>query len=299
MAAGPGFYERKAEGWFWYAEPEPVPEEELTEEQPLPPVETEEPEQTEKSEKGPAPLSVAWFQQNLTQTLHKAIDNPTEENIKAYYVLHKIMTEKSHYFADQSRLVAIKNPQISNFGGRTGTNAQVSRVKQFQREVLKKIGERLRAAGGGLVFFHDDTIYSQQLALTMEKIDRFDGIDVRGVRTAPQSLSGPASHLFQDALIAPTLHTASGLKQTPSVALAIPPAKPIALIDGMSSRTEIQKRLVILAKEYRIITEEEYEQYIGRNPGFAPRQITAEDLDQVDIDDPDSIIALEKFLENG
>ena len=301
-AAGSSFYEKKGEGWFWYAEP-PAPQEDPEHSE----KETDTPQPTEpvsEPEAGPEtlplpPLSVAWFQENLTKTLHKAIDNPTESNIRAYYVLHKIMTEKSHVFAEKSRLVAIKNPVLSNLGGRTGSNAQVTRVQKFKKEITETIGNRLRRLGGGLIFFHDNSEFSVQLATSMEKLARFDGIDVKGVRVTPEKLSGRAAHLFQDARYAPHLPRQIGLTNIPSVALAIPPAHPVILVDGMATRDEITRRIAILSKEANLISKDEYEKFMGRNPGSAPIKITNDDLINIDVDDPESIIALEKLLEDS
>ena len=69
------FYQRGQEGWFWYQViPEPAEDEELIK-----------PEfgAAESSQSGLKPFSAAWFREHMQSFMDKAIDEPTNENVRA------------------------------------------------------------------------------------------------------------------------------------------------------------------------------------------------------------------------
>src|SRR5690554_2562082 len=73
------FYERKAEGWFWYeVEPEPVEEPEPPVPEPLTELTPQKIEQPQTpSPTAPEPFSAAWVRENLPKYLDAAWNEPT------------------------------------------------------------------------------------------------------------------------------------------------------------------------------------------------------------------------------
>ncbi len=82
------FYQRGQEGWFWYQViPEPEQPDELVE-----------PETgvVESSQSELKPFSAAWFREHMQSFMDKAIDEPTNENVRAYLYLQRVMMDKVH-----------------------------------------------------------------------------------------------------------------------------------------------------------------------------------------------------------
>jgi conjugal transfer pilus assembly protein TraF len=56
------------------------------------------------------PLSTAWFRKNLEKYRDRAIDDPSAENVAAYYYLQRVMMDKAHRFTDVAREVVMSDP---------------------------------------------------------------------------------------------------------------------------------------------------------------------------------------------
>ncbi len=109
------FYDRKAEGWFWYKEE--IPEEEPEPEKPEPQVVAapppQQPEPTAPAPavpQGPAVFSAAWFRENLPKYKDEAWNNPTIENVRTYMYLQRYAMDRSEQFADATELAVVGDP---------------------------------------------------------------------------------------------------------------------------------------------------------------------------------------------
>ena len=107
------FYGNNAEGWYWYQDPK----EEEPQEEPLPPppppkAPEPEPEPVLKAEAPPAPFTAAWVREMLPKYKDIAWDNPTPENVKAYFLLQRFAIDRSSKFADVAKTVTMGNPLL-------------------------------------------------------------------------------------------------------------------------------------------------------------------------------------------
>jgi conjugal transfer pilus assembly protein TraF len=110
-APEPLFFLDKERGWFWreiQAESKQVPARLEKPNMPRPlPIQG-----SSKSSMppGPLPLSAAWFRKNLESYRDRAIDDPSSENVAAYYYLQRVMMDKAHRFTDVAREVVMSDP---------------------------------------------------------------------------------------------------------------------------------------------------------------------------------------------
>ena len=139
--ASASYYDRKAEGWFWYEQLAQMPEEEPEEpEQPEEPsvIAMEAPEPSEPIEpKAPPALSAAWFRENLQTYIDKAIDEPTPENVEAYFLLQRVMMDKAQAFSEASQRVVQGDPLLDESIRRSldpTTSAIQERLSNQRRE---------------------------------------------------------------------------------------------------------------------------------------------------------------------
>ena len=96
------FYQRGQEGWFWYRV---IPEPAEAEEQIKPESGVMEPTKDELKL-----FSAAWFREHMQSFMDKAIDEPTNENVRAYLYLQRVMMDKGSLFADVSQQVVMGDP---------------------------------------------------------------------------------------------------------------------------------------------------------------------------------------------
>ena len=139
------FWSEQEQGWFFY---EPF----LPEQEDVP---IEEPDRQEVPEPAPAPsaptqtgpdvFSAAWMRENMQVYLDRAIDNPTEENLRAYALLQRVMLDRSTQFADRMvSLVegdALLDEQVRRPFNSAAVNQIEASVERGIRESMHYLGE--------------------------------------------------------------------------------------------------------------------------------------------------------------
>jgi len=194
----PRFYERKAEGWFWYDDPIFLEEEIEEEPEPEPIIEIVTPEPTEPdeafeepSELGPPIFSTAWIRENLPIYLDIAIDNPTVENVQAYMYLQRLMFDKSERFALTTQRVVTGDPMLDETTRRPlatfAAKALDTKASQLQNEALRELAEK----AGIFFFFSSNCVECNQQAPLIKSLQ-----DNLGFAVVPISIDGKAAHDF-------------------------------------------------------------------------------------------------------
>ena len=131
------YFERRAEGWFWYQDPAPVHEAPL-EPEPAPPAALGLP--------APDPVEVlAQLEQQLEQALAAAIMVPNEDNLLAYLRLDQAARGRARAFADAWQQVVWRTPALDH---RLVRPVNDQAVQLFNDERVRMLDARLRAAGG-------------------------------------------------------------------------------------------------------------------------------------------------------
>ncbi|SEJ70506.1 TraF-like protein, partial [Azotobacter beijerinckii] len=185
--AGNAFYQDKERGWFWYEEPpEPLPE-------PAPstdpaPEKTEPPptEATPAPPAGPAPGSVAWIREVLPKLREAAIDEPSDENIQAYYYAQRLMMDKSERFSRRSMEVIRNDPFLDEDlrypASNAASDALASAAGRQKETLLKRV-----AGNAGIVFFFK----GEQCPLCEQAVTALAALEHRyGFTVIPVSLDG-------------------------------------------------------------------------------------------------------------
>lgn len=250
------FFDRRAEGWFWYIDPILEEEEERDEEEPQPPPAQPLPRAKVEPE-GPPPLSVEWIREQMPKYMDRALNNPTPENVRAYYALQRIAMDKANAFADVAEKVVLLDPQldetvrrpIASFGARTA-DLEATRGAE---STLREIGEQ----AGIWFFFRSDCPYCMQEAPILDSIAHKYGITVQGISVDGGPLvntsyetgylvdSGQAEHL--------------GVFATPAIFLVNPKTNEIIpLGQGLLAGTEIERRILLSAHMYAWISDEQF-----------------------------------------
>lgn len=260
-----GYYARGAEGWFWYVDPPAPKEEEIKEEEPkkeepsvivmkAPPAEPADP--AEASPAGPSALSAAWFRENLQVYMDKAIDDPSPENVEAYFLLQRVMMDKAQDFSDMSRRVVAGDPILdeSNRRSMDPSSARLQETLSAQRreEALRSI---LNQAGLAFFFSEDCDLCANQGQYLNFLAER------TGIEIMPISMDGkPLSNgLFAETMVTDQGQAeALGLKPgAPALFLLAPPDKWIALSYSAITQEDVITRVLMGAVEAGLISEDE------------------------------------------
>lgn len=155
----PNFLKGSSDGWFWYKDPKEAPPK-PKEPPPAPakPPEPEKPAEVVKAEPpkpvGPTPFSAAWLRVNMPKLQEAAIDNPTKDNVSAYYYAQRVLMDKAQNYAEKAKEVVATDPFLDENNRVPLASFAVS---QFERGVSKGKDDALKsiASKGGLWVFYD------------------------------------------------------------------------------------------------------------------------------------------------
>lgn len=143
---GEAYFERRAEGWFWYQDPAPP----LEPERPEAPVPPQAPDLA-----APASDPVAALEDlkaRLEYALAAAVMDPSAANLHTYMRLDQGARERARRFADSWQRVVWSTPELDH---RLVRPVNDQAVQLFNDERVRLLDARLRAAAAeyGLFFF--------------------------------------------------------------------------------------------------------------------------------------------------
>lgn len=252
------FYGNNAEGWYWYQDPK---EEQKTEEllPPPPPPKIDKPEpvpiqQAEVKPAPPAPFSAAWVREMLPKYKDIAWDNPTPENVKAYFLLQRFAIDRSSKFADVAKTVTMGNPLLDeNYRRPLASFATFTVDKEaanHRSAVLKKISEK----AGLFFFFKGGCSYCEAQAPLIGRImdEGFDVLAISMDGGEPSTFKFP--HVRKNAGQAEYL----GVTAVPAIFLVTPDGTFEQLGQGVVALPDLKQRILIASKRRGWITDEEF-----------------------------------------
>lgn len=265
-ASAQGFYDDGEKGWFWYNE-KPLPEEQEKEEKPEPPPKSvakqeeepePEPEQQAQVASGPKPLSTAWFKKNLEKYLNRAIDNPTPENVEAYYRLQRIGLEKAQVFSEVAQQVVTGNPELDNLSARptSGPAAQAMDRRSFEAKV--NVAKDVWETAGLAYFYEDDCVICEKQADILARLAARTSVEIMPVSMDGSAPPGPLAQLgyVEDEGQSEMLK----IDMAPALYLLKPPKDWYPIADGYLLENDIYDRIVETAYREGWIDQQEYDQ---------------------------------------
>lgn len=294
QAGSATFYKGKAEGWFWYKDPVEEPKK-VEKKKPLPPPPppppplppAEKPQPAEPKKKGPEVGSVQWIKVNLPKYRDKAIDNPTEENVQAYYYLQRLMMDKANRFAEMSSTVIMKDPFLDEDSRRPvatyAANAMNREVAKRTEKVLKDLSNKV-----GLFFF-----FKSDCALCTEQANVLQGLTYKtGIQIYPVSMDGKPldQNIYSEYRIDEGQAKKMNIFNAPALALAIPPNKTAIVGYGAITLEVLQNRILMAARDSGIITKEVFASTQPFTDTGLLSMEDAKDLNDEDLKDPRKLV---------
>lgn len=293
-AGGSSYYKGKAEGWFWYKDP-PKEEEEPKKELPPPPPPPPPPPQPappeEKVEpptpKGPEVFSVAWIKKNLPKYRDRAIDNPTDANVQAYYYLQRVMMDKASRFSEASSRAIMKDPFLDEDSRRPvatyAANAMNREVTANKDKVLRSLADRV----GVFFFFKSNCMLCAEQANVLQSLTTSTGINI-----IPVSLDGGPldNNAFPDYRVDDGQAKKLEIFQTPALALAMPPQGTAIVGYGAITLDVLFNRILMATRDAGII---DHKTFASTQPFFDNGLLSIDDSDGIDeelLNDPQRFV---------
>lgn len=290
---GVSYFEDKKRGWFWYEViPEPASKKHARALQPtVPKAESSKMEKAEVPSKvtmptEPEPLSSAWLRKNMEDYLNKAIDDPSAENVAAFYYLQRVMMDKAERFTHAARYVVMSDPQLDETVRRPVATYAANEVNHQANVMADRVLKEIAAQAGILFFFRSDCPYCHVQAPILNMLEQGYGFKIYPVSLDGQAMpNGMFSHFKLDQGQAKLL----GVEQTPALFLMKPPKQILPLSQGVLSLEEITSRILLAAKEASWINATQYQttQGIRATPMLLP---TAGSISPTSTQDPFDLI---------
>jgi len=295
------YFEDKQRGWFWYeVQPEPITKKPIEPAIPdsTPPISAEKPPKPEIRETPvePAPLSSAWLKQNMERYLSKAIDEPTQENVAAFYYLQRVMMDKAERFTNAARYVVMSDPQLDETVRRPISTFAANEANHQAGVAAEQALKDIAGQAGILFFFRSDCAYCHVQAPILSMLERAYGFKIYAV-----SLDGlpMPNGLFGNFKLDRGQAALLGVEQTPALFLMKPPKQIVPLSQGVLSLEEMTGRILLAGKEAGWIDPSQYQttQGIRSTPMLLP---TAGSISQTTVQNPLSLIqALQNSAQFG
>lgn len=250
----PNFLKGSEDGWFWYKDPKDA----LPKVIPVPVIQPKEEVKSEKPvEKKPdeiKPFSVEWLRKNMQILQDRAIDNPTNDNISAYYYAQRVAMDKAQNYAEAARTVVASDPYLDE-------NNRVPiasfATAQFGRSVNKAKDDALKYMSnvGGLWVFYDSTCdFCRPQVNTVKEVAKKYGITVKFISIDGKGLPGLLAdgEWVKDSGQAKRLN----VKITPTTVFASPPNNYAVISQGLMAQDGLSDRLLLAAQSGNMLPKD-------------------------------------------
>lgn len=254
------FFSDKERGWYWREEPPEIVDEIVEPEKPQPPkqevkVEPPKPEVTTPPvPPAPQPFTAKWFKENMDNLRDAAIDNPSEENVSAFYYAQRVALDKAERFAQVAANVVTSDPFLDS-NSRTpisvaGRNMLEQSAQTNSNSTLDSIAQKT----GIWFFFRSDCGFCHQQAKILKALQ-----STHKFKVLPVSLDGmPLGDEFPDYKVDAGQAERMNISVTPTIVMATPPNKTVLLGEGFIPLDELKTRIVNQAGNNGTISNEQY-----------------------------------------
>lgn len=251
------YYEHHSEGWFWYETlPEPEPPQEKEPEKPEPPALQESKAVPKTSDEGPPPLSAAWLKVNMPKYLERATDNPTPENVSAYYYLQRVALDKSNKFSDVAQEVVTQDYALDEVSRRPLATYAVNQTNAIAGQAHDELLRQISAKAGIVFVYHSECKYCAMQAPVLKNFASQYGFAITAISLDGLPMPGGA---FPDYITDSGQARELGVQQTPAMFLALPPNRTVELAQGVLSIDELSQRVAMAGKQLGIVDEPSFD----------------------------------------
>jgi conjugal transfer pilus assembly protein TraF len=244
-------FKQKEEGWWWKKDTKekavkPPPEPIVAPK----PVEEKKPEEPPKEDK--KPFSVKWLNENMPKLLEAAIDDPSNENLAAYFYAQRVALDKSQTFAEKSRSLIAQDPLLDeNSRVPMDTFARIDNMRGSSEAKTNALN-RLSTVGGLWMFYRSDCKYCEPMAEgtmffgnTHKFLTTFISLDNKPLKNVKEWIKDEGQAKLLNVKIAPT------------VVFVVPPNNYYVVSQGAMSGPELGNRILLAAETNGLLSQDE------------------------------------------
>lgn len=256
QASADAYRKAKPQGWLWYEDDAPKP---VAKPKPPPPPQAQSmpaaPASAPSVQAAPEPFSAAWVRAQLPVLLDRAMTNPTDENVRAYKYMSRLMVDMSMNFADASERVVRNDPMLDEsvrFPLASMARAQaLSQISQAKEGIIRDLSGK----AGLWLFFDSKCHFCHSQYAVVQMLAKKYGLQVRYISTDGGIIGGmTAGNLRFD--LGGSRARALGIKLTPAVVLAAPPEQMAIVAHGAMSQSELEDKIVLAAIDMKLASPE-------------------------------------------
>lgn len=228
------WFERQAEGWFWYIDPPPEEEQaEATEEIPV--------------EVTPIPSPIVIdpkaeleaFQEKLENAQALAIMQPTHANVMTYLYLQKEAMDRSQRFSEVWQQVVWTTPALDHTLVRPTSPKAVHAYYDERNDHRKQNLKQLAQTHGLFYFFRESCPYCQQFSPILKSFAKRHGFHVTAI-----SMDGGPTPGFDNYRMDNGTASRLGVQTVPAVYLVEPKSRHVQPVSfGLLGPTELEERI--------------------------------------------------------
>lgn len=286
-----GYYEKKEEGWFWrelmperieLPPPErmPAPEELAPQAPPVLPTAPAE-------ESGPRPFSPAWMREKLPEYRDRALEDPSPENVRAYFYLQRYAMDVAQRFALVAQKVVLADPALDENTRRPISTYGAHVFDEVARENLVRVASKIASMAGVWYFYRSDCPYCKAQNPVLERLQRRIGLAVLPIALDGRAMPEGAYARF----VVNRGHAEQlGVTQTPTLYLVRKPNEFVLLSEGLVTDDGLLERIVYAGHDAGWITDEEFNSTRAAKP--AEPSIDSLEVSAEVLDDPLRLVEL-------
>ncbi|MGP1715686.1 MAG: conjugal transfer protein TraF [Methylophilus sp.] len=254
------FFSDKERGWYWREEPPKEVDEEIVPEKPEPPKEAKKEPEKEPTKPEvvtpppPQPFTAKWFKENMDNLRDAAIDNPTEDNVAAFYYAQRVAMDKAERFAQVATNVVTADPFL-DANSRTPISTAGRNMLEQSATVNSNVTLDTIAQKTGIwFFFRSDCGFCHSQAKILKALAQ-----AHHFKILPISLDGlPLGNDFPDYRVDSGQAAKMNITVTPTIVMATPPSKTVVLGEGFIPLDELKTRIVNQAGSNGTISNEQF-----------------------------------------
>lgn len=230
------FWEDREFGWFWYEDP-PL----SADENPEPPPDAflflKQLDLDGVDLETLPLLSLKWL---LQAKREHALDAPTVESVREYFLVHKASFNRAQRFTDMWQLALMQEPEL-DFNTEHPPSALGHQINvQMTHDQDQQILSEFRQEGGLFFFFTSKCPYCQAQSKVLKVF-----ADEYGIKIFPITQNGEGLPEFPNAQQDNGMGESIGVKMVPALVFALPEARYLVPIGaGFLTKEEITRRIV-------------------------------------------------------
>ena len=251
------FYEDKQRGWFWYEDP--IEPEKIEPPKPVIPTPQTQSQKSSKPEEDTIKLDLVWIRDNLDSLRDKAIESPTEENLAVFAYAQRLMLDYSSRFSTNMMRFMESEPLLNEDMRRPTSAVALARFSEQTREQSRKIIDKVNDVAHLWFFYRSDCKFCHQQIPILDIFHREYNTEILAISMDGIQLDGMENfqHVVDtDQKVSKRL----GVERTPTIFMVTNDGSQQAVFSsGLETVTSLVDRMVTVAFEAKIITNEEYQ----------------------------------------